>query len=279
MSEGITMRLSIVLAGLVSFGLAHSALADYKTGLDAYQKGDFKTALAEVKPSAEQGNAMAQFGMGLMYRNGQGVLPDYQEAHKWFSLAAEQGNGAAQFNLAMLYHNGQGVPKNYQEAARIYRLAAENGNARAQYNLGTMYQMGQGVPQDYKEAARLIRQAADQKMAVAQFSLGGLYFAGHGVAQDYNEAVRWYRLAADQRTPIALIALSGMYANGQGVVKSPVAAYALANVVAAKNKTYAGLRDKLGTQLSAAQLKDAQKLTADIAQGTTRVFDRNLAAK
>ena len=189
------------------------------------------------------------------------------------------GYGAAQFNLAMLYHNGQGVTKNYQEAARLYRLAAGNGNARAQFNLGTMYQIGQGVPQDYKEAARLIRQAADQKMAVAQFALGGLYFSGHGVAQDYTEAVKWYRLAADQRTPIALIALSGMYANGQGVTKSPIAAYALANVVAGKNKTYAGLRDTLGAKLNAAQIKDAQKLSRDIDQGTTRIFDHSLAAK
>jgi hypothetical protein len=71
-----------------------------------------------------------------------------------------------------------------------------------------------------------------------------------------------------------------MYANGQGVAKSPVIAYALANVVADKNKTYAGLRDTLGAKLNAAQLKDAQKLTRDIAQqGTNRVFDHNLAAK
>jgi len=57
-------------------------------------------------------------------------------------------------------------------------------------------------------------------------------------------------------------------------------AYALVNVVADKNKTYAGLRDTLGRKLNAAQLKDAQKLTGDIAaQGTTRVLDQMLAAK
>ena len=79
---------------------------------------------------------------------------------------------------------------------------------------------------------------------------------------------------------LAMVALSGMYANGQGVAKSPVVAYALVNVVADKNKTYAGLRDTLARKLNAAQLKDAQKLTGDIAaQGPTRVLDHTLAAK
>lgn len=277
--EGLIMRLSIALTGIVSIGLATTVLADYKAGLAAYQKGDFKTAVAQVRPSAEQGNPSSQFGMGLMYRNGQGVPLNYQEAFNWFRLSAEQGNAAAQYNLGAMYNNGQGVQKNLAEAVKWYRKSAEQGNFRAQFNLGSMYQLGQGVPQDYKEAARLFRLAAEQKMSVALFAMGGLYFKGHGVPQDYNEAHKWYRQAADQKLPIALIALSGMYANGLGVGKNPVVAYALVDVVASKNAAYAGQRDVLSKKLSAAQLKEASKLSREISMSSTTVLDRHLAAK
>jgi hypothetical protein len=37
---------------------------------------------------AEQGNALAQLGLGVMYANGQGVPQDYVRAHMWFNIAA-----------------------------------------------------------------------------------------------------------------------------------------------------------------------------------------------
>ena len=62
---------------------------------------------------------------------------------------AEKGQVLAQFNLGNMYVNGDGVPKNDVEAVKWYRLAAEQGNADAQYNLGNMYSNGVGVPQNY----------------------------------------------------------------------------------------------------------------------------------
>ncbi|MBE0616885.1 MAG: sel1 repeat family protein [Proteobacteria bacterium] len=48
--------------------------------------------------------------------------------------AAKQGDAGAQYNLGLLYANGQGVPQNYTEAANWYRKAAEQGNASAQFS-------------------------------------------------------------------------------------------------------------------------------------------------
>ena len=87
---------------------------------------------------------------------------DYAEAVRWYRKAADQGNADAQFSLGYMYDNGQGVPQDYAEAARWYRKAADQGDADAQFNLGYMYDKGQGVPQDYAEAARWYRKAADQ---------------------------------------------------------------------------------------------------------------------
>ena len=62
-----------------------------------------------------------------MYDNGEGVPQDYKEAIKWYRLAAEQGNANAQYNLGLMYDNGEGVPQDYKEAVKWYRLAAEQG--------------------------------------------------------------------------------------------------------------------------------------------------------
>jgi len=71
---------------------------------------------------------------------------------KWYRLAAEQGNAIAQANLGVMYEDGEGVPQDYKEAAKWYRLAAEQGEADAQLFLANLYSTGKGMPQDYKEA-------------------------------------------------------------------------------------------------------------------------------
>jgi TPR repeat protein len=49
---------------------------------------------------------------------------------------AEQGDAQAQYNLGIMYDNGQDVPQDYTAAASWYRKAAEQGHAQAQFNLG-----------------------------------------------------------------------------------------------------------------------------------------------
>ncbi len=117
-------------------------------GVAAYKYGAYATALREWRPLAEQGNAKAQYNLGLMYRKGQGVPQDDAEAVGWWCKAAEQGDAAAQNNLGVMYKMGLGVPQDYAEAVRWWRKAAEQGHANAQYNLGLMYKNGLGVPQD-----------------------------------------------------------------------------------------------------------------------------------
>ena len=140
-------NLTIALAFLMTFSLPVSA-QDFQKGLSAAQAGDFATALQEWTPLADQGDASAQYNLGFMYSNGQGVLQDYAEAVKWWRLAAEQGFAKAQYNLGNMYSNGKGVPQDYAEAVKLYRLAAEQGFAFAQTNLGLMYEYGTGVLQD-----------------------------------------------------------------------------------------------------------------------------------
>ena len=112
----------------------------------------FAQSLSETRKKAEQGDAAAQFNLGLMYADGDGVPKDAVEAVKWYRKAAEQGNAKAQTNLGLMYANGDGVPKDQTEAVKWYRKAAEQGNTNAQYNLGNMYNRGEGVPRDLVQA-------------------------------------------------------------------------------------------------------------------------------
>jgi TPR repeat protein len=120
----------------------------FQKGLTAYDSGDHATALRELTSLAKQGDAIAQFNLGLIYRKGEGVPQDYKTAVKWWKLAAEQGDAIAQNNLGLMYRKGEGVPQDEKTAVKWYRLAAEQGNANAQTNLGVMYDKGQGVIQD-----------------------------------------------------------------------------------------------------------------------------------
>src|SRR5664279_1979980 len=61
---------------------------------------------------------------------------------------AANGDAAAQWVLGVRYEHGKGVPQDYAQAAAWYRKAAEQGNATAQWLLGDLYDLGHGVPQD-----------------------------------------------------------------------------------------------------------------------------------
>ena len=107
--------------------LAAPAWADFQAGTDAYQRRDYPTALKEWRPLAEQGNAVAQSNLGLLYQNGRGVPQDYVQARQWFEKAAVQRDAKAQHSLGLLYAKGQGVSQDFVQAYMWYSLAIANG--------------------------------------------------------------------------------------------------------------------------------------------------------
>jgi len=145
---------------------------------------------------ADNGDADAQFNIGMKYYRGDGVVKDYGKAAEWFRKAADQGHATGQWYIAVLHFNGHGLPKDEKQAMHWSRKAAENGNQFAQYNLGWRLNLGQGIPQDYLQAAMWYRKAAEQDNADAQQGLGSLYNLGHGVPQDKVEAYFWFYLSA-----------------------------------------------------------------------------------
>jgi hypothetical protein len=198
LKEGLSVNFvrSIFLAVtlVVSSGSVATA-QDFDKGYAAYQAGDYATALAEWRPLAEQGDALAQFVLGVMYNDGEGVPQDNAEAVKWYRLAAEQGNDSGQLNLGLMYNNGWGIPQDHALAVRWYRSAANQGNANAQYMLGFMIRSGIGSLQDFAEVFKWYRLAAEQGYANAQSGLGFMYEHGEFVPQDNIRAHMWLNIA------------------------------------------------------------------------------------
>ncbi|MBR2147467.1 MAG: SEL1-like repeat protein [Muribaculaceae bacterium] len=85
--------------------------------------------------SAQEGDADAQFFVGLRYVNGQGVEKNDAEAVKWFLKAAQQGHSDAQYLVGVCYNKGLGVEQSYAEARKWYEKAIQSGNVKAQEKL------------------------------------------------------------------------------------------------------------------------------------------------
>jgi TPR repeat protein len=194
----------IVTAIILAVSASMAWAGPFEEGVAAYGRGDYGLAIRHWHPLAEQGDAAAQFNIGLMFNTGRGVPEDKAAAASWYRLAADQGYAKAQFSLGALYERGDGLPQDFAQAAKWYRAAAQQRNAKARYKLGYLHQRGQGVPRDLGEAVRLYGQAADQGLPEAQFRLGIVYALGDGVQQDYVVAHAWLSLAAANSSPGAI---------------------------------------------------------------------------
>ena len=108
---------------------------------------------------------------------------------------AVQGDAEAQYKLGSMYDEGEGVAADSTEAVKWYRKAAEQGHANAQWQLGYKYEHGSGVALDDAESIKWFRKASERGHAIAQFELAMRYTTGKGVAKDSVEAYKWTLLA------------------------------------------------------------------------------------
>ncbi|MFZ6720722.1 tetratricopeptide repeat protein [Undibacterium sp. Ji49W] len=187
-----------LLAVLATFSMAPLSHADdFKDGVAYYEQGDFPSAAESFRAAANKGNADAQFNLGLMYLNGEGIEQDYKQAMSWFEQSASKDNVRAQVNLGRMYAKGKGIVSNHGIAASWFRKAADQGYADAQYSLGILYVTGTGVPRDFAKAKELFQQAANQSNASGQYQLALIYLKGRGVNVNLVEAYKWLTLAGD----------------------------------------------------------------------------------
>ncbi|TGX52163.1 hypothetical protein E5A73_15255 [Sphingomonas gei] len=158
---------SLWIAGLASVLLVAPAAAQrrpapaaqedpVKAGVDAYDRGDYRTAIDKWRPEAERGNADAQFNMGQAYKLGRGVAADSKQAEAWYRKAVLQGHEQAEgYYGVTLFENGKRT-----EAVQWLQRAVSRDDARAQYILGIMLFNGDGVQKDWPRAYALMVRAS-----------------------------------------------------------------------------------------------------------------------
>ena len=169
-------RKHLILYFITIFFLNQSVgwAGDFKKGMDFYKTGNYRAALEQWAPLAQNGNPQAQYHFGKMYADGIGVPRNFKIALKWWTLAATQGVVLAQHNLGVLYFAGRGVRQNDETAVKWWRIAAEKGNPYAQNNLGVMHNEGKGVSKDYQAAFNWYTLAAKNGLSDARKNLSSL---------------------------------------------------------------------------------------------------------
>jgi S1-C subfamily serine protease len=118
-------RTLALLIGIALFTVSGHALADYAAGAAFYAKKDYEHAFDVLLPAAQEGEAEAQFTMGVMYDVGQHVQVDKQAAFGWYRQAADQGHPNAQIRLSGMLFAGEGVAPDRQEAYKWALLAID----------------------------------------------------------------------------------------------------------------------------------------------------------
>ena len=147
--------------------LGAPALADVKSGVDAWSAGDYATAVREWSGPAQAGDADAQFNLGQAYRLGRGVEADKEQAEALYAAAAAQGHVQASDNYGLLlFEDGR------REAAMPYiTAAAGRGDPRAQYLLGVAHFNGDLAEKDWPRAYALLTLANNSGLPQARAAM------------------------------------------------------------------------------------------------------------
>ena len=232
--------------------------ADLDSGLAAYEAGNFATALSELQPLADNGNAEAQFTLSWMYRAGSGVPADMREAQRLLRLAADQGHGQAQIELSTFLFYGLGSPPDIPEGVRLLELAVAQGIPEAQEKLGTIYNVGSYVKRNLELGTRLLEMAAEQDYAPALYNLGQLHYYGDG---DYIAAESMFRRAALMGHADSMFFLGIMYYQGQWLMQDTTKAYMWLHLALNHGSNSASMaRTQLEEEMDSFDVEDAKRM-------------------
>jgi hypothetical protein len=204
-----TMRKALSAAVIAVLWLAAApGRADVASGWQAFLDGDYDTAVAELEPAAQAGDATAQYYLGVLYDHGDGVIRNDLTAAEWYEKAASQGHRDAQFKLGLFYYTGGGqsaettaIRRDPKTAARWFTPAAEAGHPMASYLLCRLVDEGRWVERDLDRALSLCRAAANHGVSGAQYNTGLLLVERSADRESWTEAYTWFLLAKRTRYP------------------------------------------------------------------------------
>lgn len=178
------------------------------------KSGERATALMSLEYAADQGHPAAQWKLGRMYADGDGVPQDNLRAFNYFTQIANshpdespgtpQGRMVANAFVALGHYYLNGIPNtrikaNASRAREMFGYAASYfGDAEAQYYVGRLYLDGSGgVAREPRQAARWLQLAATKGQCKAQVLLGDMLFRGDEVPRQAARGLMWLTLGRD----------------------------------------------------------------------------------
>ena len=143
----LLVALLMVIPAIVRAGTSQAEQM-LQRGNEAYEHGDYATAVSCYEKAAEDGLAEAQYLLAYSLYMGEGVERNYTSAAQWYKRASRQNHVKAEYNLAYCYMNGRGVPRDYDRALELLTASAEGGNIQAMVTLSECYERGVLVEED-----------------------------------------------------------------------------------------------------------------------------------
>ena len=205
-------------SGAAALALASApSVADVKTGVDAWSKGDFTRAVNEWQGPAQAGDADALFNLAQAYRLGRGVPADITRARELYAEAAQKGHVKAADNYGLLlFQQGE-----QSSAMPLIRDAAERGDPRAQYVLGLSHFNGDYAAKDWVRAYAMLTLAQSAGLPQAKPAITQMdQFIPMEQRQQAQVVAREIEAEAGKRRATELAALD----LGQRASDTPVAA-------------------------------------------------------
>jgi TPR repeat protein len=191
-----------------------SPVEAFRFGFNAYKQGDKTTAVEALTYAADKGHAVAQWKLGRMYAEGDGLTKDDMKAFELFSEIADAhaddspSAPSARFvsnafvALGSYYRDGipnSAIQPDMGRARQMFSYAASYfGDSEAQLNLARMYYDGEGADRDPRQAARWAKLSADKGNVGAQALLGHMLFEGDGVARQPVVGLMFLTIARDR---------------------------------------------------------------------------------
>ena len=214
----------LVPPGLIPQAVTAPALAAPVTAMEAFRSGahwlklgEKHKAVVSLEYAAENGHALAQWKLGRMYQEGDGVAQNDLKAFEYFSRIANshaddnpdtpQARFVANAFVALGRYYLSGIPNSKikadaERAREMFSYAASYfGNADAQYDLARLYLDGVGAPRDPRYGTRWLGLAAQKGQHEAQALLGQMLFNGDHLPRQAARGLMWLTLARDAAGP------------------------------------------------------------------------------
>jgi len=189
----------------------------FRSGTQALRAGHTEQAVSELEYAAEQGMPAAQWKLGRMYADGDGVPKNTLRAFEYFTRLTKAhgddvpGTPQARFVANAFVSLGQyyleGIPDSTikpdpDRAREMYWYAASYfADPDAQYNLGRLYLDRSSGMRDPRQAAKWLGLAARKGQYQAQALLGAMLFKGDDLARQAALGLFWLTLAKDGARP------------------------------------------------------------------------------